>query len=94
MAQASCFANSCRADDSNELFCCPLRKGPEELGGQGGGAIDPSYFGRIRGPKLKANPVLSKTFEFSLPPQISRPSTVSLYDNEGPWFTCTKRNNK
>ena len=37
VAQASCFANSCRADDSNELFCCPLRKGPEELGGGWGG---------------------------------------------------------
>ena len=61
MAQASCFANSCRADDSNELFCCPLRKGPEELGGQGG-AIAPSYFGRIRGPNLEANPVSSKDF--------------------------------
>ena len=31
VVEASCFANSCRADDSNELFCCPLRmimKGP------------------------------------------------------------------
>ena len=41
-----------------------------------------------RGPKLEAN------IWIFLAPQISRPSAVSFYDNEGPWFTCTKRNNK